>query len=159
MQGPPCPTQGCLYEHHLHSRASLAPTETQSCVTLTNRTGFLCHDRRHCIPAHGVCDGVRTCPHGEDEDESLCREYPSVLFPVHPPTAAFLCSQPCGAFSGPTSASLSPGLDRTSCCILRDPSLFLPPQHLQPSFKAEFTSCLFPGAFPESCWGSQQLFF
>ncbi|XP_049992133.1 low-density lipoprotein receptor class A domain-containing protein 1 isoform X1 [Alexandromys fortis] len=37
--------------------------ETHSCVTLTNRTGFLCHDRRHCIPAHGVCDGVRTCPH------------------------------------------------------------------------------------------------
>ncbi|XP_038191083.1 low-density lipoprotein receptor class A domain-containing protein 1 isoform X2 [Arvicola amphibius] len=39
--------------------------ETQSCVTLTNRTGFLCHDRRHCIPAHGVCDGIRTCPHGD----------------------------------------------------------------------------------------------
>ncbi|XP_026637922.1 low-density lipoprotein receptor class A domain-containing protein 1 [Microtus ochrogaster] len=53
--------------------------ETQSCVTLTNRTGFLCHDRRHCIPAHGVCDGVRTCPHGEDEDESLCRDVPRSL--------------------------------------------------------------------------------
>ncbi|KAK7798627.1 hypothetical protein U0070_002718, partial [Myodes glareolus] len=79
VQGPPCPTQGCLYEHHLYSRASLAPTETQSCVTLTNRTGFLCHDRRHCIPAHGVCDGVRTCPHGEDEDESLCRDVPQSL--------------------------------------------------------------------------------
>lgn len=89
MQGPPCPSQGCLCEHHLHSRASLAPTETHSCVTLTNRTGFLCHDRRHCIPAHGVCDGVRTCPHGEDEDESLCREYPlSSVSLFIPPTAA-----------------------------------------------------------------------
>ncbi|XP_055484949.1 low-density lipoprotein receptor class A domain-containing protein 1 isoform X3 [Psammomys obesus] len=53
--------------------------ENQSCVTLTNRTGFLCHDRRHCIPAHGVCDGIRTCPHGEDEDESLCRDVPRTL--------------------------------------------------------------------------------
>ncbi|XP_039742818.1 low-density lipoprotein receptor class A domain-containing protein 1 isoform X5 [Pteropus medius] len=44
----------------------------QACVTLTNRTGFLCHDRRNCISASGVCDGVRTCPHGEDEDEALC---------------------------------------------------------------------------------------
>ncbi|XP_060221235.1 low-density lipoprotein receptor class A domain-containing protein 1 [Meriones unguiculatus] len=53
--------------------------ENQSCVTLANRTGFLCHDRRHCIPAHGVCDGLRTCPHGEDEDESLCRDVPRTL--------------------------------------------------------------------------------
>lgn len=47
----------------------------QACVTLTNRTGFLCGDRRSCISASGVCDGVRTCPHGEDEDEDLCREF------------------------------------------------------------------------------------
>ncbi|KAM5323520.1 low-density lipoprotein receptor class A domain-containing protein 1 isoform 3-T3 [Glossophaga mutica] len=45
----------------------------QACVTLTNRTGFLCHDRRSCISASGVCDGIHTCPHGEDEDEVLCR--------------------------------------------------------------------------------------
>ncbi|XP_047400613.1 low-density lipoprotein receptor class A domain-containing protein 1 isoform X2 [Sciurus carolinensis] len=45
----------------------------QACVTLTNRTGFLCHDQRSCIPASRVCDGLRTCPHGDDEDESLCR--------------------------------------------------------------------------------------
>ncbi|XP_045060238.1 low-density lipoprotein receptor class A domain-containing protein 1 isoform X3 [Desmodus rotundus] len=44
----------------------------QACVTLTNRTGFLCHDRRSCISASGVCDGISTCPHGEDEDEALC---------------------------------------------------------------------------------------
>uniref|UniRef100_A0A8C6H5N1 Low density lipoprotein receptor class A domain containing 1 n=1 Tax=Mus spicilegus TaxID=10103 RepID=A0A8C6H5N1_MUSSI len=53
--------------------------ETHSCVTLANRTGFLCHDRRHCIPAHAVCDGIRTCPHGEDEAESLCRDVPQSL--------------------------------------------------------------------------------
>lgn len=47
----------------------------QACVTLTNRTGFLCHDRSSCISASGVCDGIRTCSHGEDEDEALCREY------------------------------------------------------------------------------------
>ncbi|XP_049735278.1 low-density lipoprotein receptor class A domain-containing protein 1 isoform X3 [Elephas maximus indicus] len=45
---------------------------TRACVTPTNRTGFLCHDRKTCIPASGVCDGVRTCVHGEDEDEGLC---------------------------------------------------------------------------------------
>ncbi|XP_066232448.1 low-density lipoprotein receptor class A domain-containing protein 1 isoform X1 [Saccopteryx leptura] len=51
----------------------------QACVTLTNRTGFLCHDRRSCISASGVCDGVRTCPHGDDEDEALCRDVPQSL--------------------------------------------------------------------------------
>ncbi|KAL4832066.1 hypothetical protein H8958_019189 [Nasalis larvatus] len=51
----------------------------QACITLTNRTGFLCHDQRSCIPASGVCDGVRTCTHGEDEDESLCRDVPQSL--------------------------------------------------------------------------------
>ncbi|XP_014410902.2 low-density lipoprotein receptor class A domain-containing protein 1 isoform X3 [Camelus ferus] len=44
----------------------------QACVTLMNRTGFLCHDRRSCVPASRVCDGVRTCAHGEDEEEALC---------------------------------------------------------------------------------------
>ncbi|XP_035882029.1 low-density lipoprotein receptor class A domain-containing protein 1 isoform X2 [Phyllostomus discolor] len=51
----------------------------QACVTVTNRTGFLCRDRRSCISASGVCDGVRTCPHGEDEDEDLCRDVPKSL--------------------------------------------------------------------------------
>uniref|UniRef100_A0A5F9DLP8 Low density lipoprotein receptor class A domain containing 1 n=1 Tax=Oryctolagus cuniculus TaxID=9986 RepID=A0A5F9DLP8_RABIT len=51
----------------------------QACVTRTNRTGFLCHDRRSCIPASGVCDGIRTCTHGEDEDEALCRDAPRSL--------------------------------------------------------------------------------
>ncbi|XP_076790650.1 low-density lipoprotein receptor class A domain-containing protein 1 isoform X3 [Arvicanthis niloticus] len=59
-------------------RPSRTP-ETHSCVTLANRTGFLCHDRRHCIPAHTVCDRIRTCPHGEDEAESLCRDVPQSL--------------------------------------------------------------------------------
>ncbi|KFO20950.1 Transmembrane protein 59 [Fukomys damarensis] len=47
----------------------------QVCVTLTNRTGFLCHDWRSCVPASTVCDGLPTCPHGEDEDESLCPQF------------------------------------------------------------------------------------
>ncbi|KAM4871798.1 low-density lipoprotein receptor class A domain-containing protein 1 [Thomomys bottae] len=51
----------------------------QACVMPTNRTGFLCHDRKSCIPAHGVCDGIRTCPNGEDEDETLCRHVPQSL--------------------------------------------------------------------------------
>ncbi|MBZ3890881.1 Protein YIPF1 [Sciurus carolinensis] len=51
----------------------------QACVTLTNRTGFLCHDQRSCIPASRVCDGLRTCPHGDDEDESLCQDVPQSL--------------------------------------------------------------------------------
>ncbi|XP_070224095.1 low-density lipoprotein receptor class A domain-containing protein 1 isoform X2 [Bos mutus] len=44
----------------------------QACVTQTNRTGFLCNDRSSCIPASSVCDGVRACAHGEDEEEALC---------------------------------------------------------------------------------------
>ncbi|XP_076420766.1 low-density lipoprotein receptor class A domain-containing protein 1 isoform X4 [Peromyscus maniculatus bairdii] len=60
-------------------RARPGGEETRFCVTMTNRTGFLCHDRRQCIPAHGVCDGIRTCAHGEDEEESLCRDVPQSL--------------------------------------------------------------------------------
>ncbi|XP_021107734.1 low-density lipoprotein receptor class A domain-containing protein 1 isoform X2 [Heterocephalus glaber] len=56
---------------------------TQACVTLTNRTGFLCHDQRICVPASTVCDGFHTCPHGEDEDESLCRAVSSSLDTQH----------------------------------------------------------------------------
>ncbi|XP_057567508.1 low-density lipoprotein receptor class A domain-containing protein 1 isoform X11 [Hippopotamus amphibius kiboko] len=51
----------------------------QACVTQMNRTGFLCRDQRSCIPASSVCDGVRTCAHGEDEEEALCREVPRSL--------------------------------------------------------------------------------
>ncbi|KAG8518945.1 Low-density lipoprotein receptor class A domain-containing protein 1, partial [Galemys pyrenaicus] len=51
----------------------------RACMTPTNRTGFLCHDRQSCIPASGVCDGVRTCARGEDEDEALCRDVPQSL--------------------------------------------------------------------------------
>ncbi|KAF5923136.1 hypothetical protein HPG69_012225 [Diceros bicornis minor] len=55
-----------------------------------NRTGFLCHDRRSCIPASGVCDGVHTCAHGEDEGEALC---PALLLALVPPVT--MCP-PCG---------------------------------------------------------------
>lgn len=80
-----------------------AHSGAQACVTLTNRTGFLCHDRRSCISASGVCDGVRNCPHGEDEEEALCREYllspapalggPSRALWGLPPSYIYPCSQ------------------------------------------------------------------
>ena len=57
------------------SGARPAHPGAQACVTQTNRTGFLCDDRSSCIPASSVCDGVRACAHGEDEEEALCREY------------------------------------------------------------------------------------
>lgn len=64
----------------------LAHSGAQACVTLTNRTGFLCQDGSRCISASGVCDGIRTCSHGEDEAEALCREYllSSAPFQMHP---------------------------------------------------------------------------
>ncbi|KAJ8779663.1 hypothetical protein J1605_012547 [Eschrichtius robustus] len=63
------------------SNISLRPdfSGAQPCVTQMNRTGFLCHDRRSCIPASRVCDGIRTCAHGEDEEEALCRDMPQSL--------------------------------------------------------------------------------
>ncbi|XP_056671075.1 low-density lipoprotein receptor class A domain-containing protein 1 [Monodelphis domestica] len=45
---------------------------TRACATASNQTGFLCDDRQTCVPASLVCDGVRTCPRGEDEDSALC---------------------------------------------------------------------------------------
>uniref|UniRef100_A0A8C9P7N6 Low density lipoprotein receptor class A domain containing 1 n=1 Tax=Spermophilus dauricus TaxID=99837 RepID=A0A8C9P7N6_SPEDA len=92
--GPCCSRRGaCLSAFLLFLMAMLAalitlvtivglPSRTsgaQACVTLTNRTGFLCGDRRSCISASQVCDGFRTCPHGDDEDESLCRDVPQNL--------------------------------------------------------------------------------
>lgn len=64
----------------------LAHSGAQACVTLTNRTGFLCQDGSRCISASGVCDSIRTCSHGEDEAEALCREYllSSAPFQMHP---------------------------------------------------------------------------
>lgn len=82
---PLCPAKGgaqvwepgdALVSTTLDSLGSpLAHSGAQACVTLTNRTGFLCQDGSSCISASGVCDGIRTCSHGEDEAEALCREY------------------------------------------------------------------------------------
>ncbi|XP_017730017.1 PREDICTED: low-density lipoprotein receptor class A domain-containing protein 1 isoform X3 [Rhinopithecus bieti] len=88
----------------------------QACITLTNRTGFLCHDQRSCIPASGVCDGVRTCTHGEDEDESLCRDVPQSLprfLVAHcgDPASWIYSDQKCDGTNncGDCSDELSPG--------------------------------------------------
>ncbi|XP_073934044.1 low-density lipoprotein receptor class A domain-containing protein 1 isoform X2 [Castor canadensis] len=88
----------------------------QACVTPTNRTGFLCHDQRSCIPAHRVCDGIHTCPHGEDEDESLCRDVPQSLLSflvAHcgDPASWIYSDQKCDGINncGDCSDELSPG--------------------------------------------------
>ncbi|XP_047584666.1 low-density lipoprotein receptor class A domain-containing protein 1 isoform X1 [Lutra lutra] len=62
-----------------HSRCLDRPGLHPGIPTTYTRTGFLCHDRRSCIPASRVCDGVRTCAHGEDEDEAMCRDMPQSL--------------------------------------------------------------------------------
>ncbi|EPY84575.1 low density lipoprotein receptor class A domain containing 1-like protein [Camelus ferus] len=88
----------------------------QACVTLMNRTGFLCHDRRSCVPASRVCDGVRTCAHGEDEEEALCRDVPQSLpsFLVErcgDPASWIYSDQKCDGINncGDCSDELSPG--------------------------------------------------
>eukprot|EP00073_Rattus_norvegicus_P047116 XP_017449271.1 PREDICTED: low-density lipoprotein receptor class A domain-containing protein 1 isoform X3 [Rattus norvegicus] len=90
--------------------------EPHSCVTLANRTGFLCHDRRYCIPAHAVCDGIRTCPHGEDEAENLCRDLPKslpsfLLTTCGNPDSWIYSDQKCDGTNncGDCSDELSPG--------------------------------------------------
>lgn len=80
----------------------------QACVTQTNRTGFLCDDRSSCIPASRVCDGVRTCARGEDEEQALCREY--------------LCQGPLRAAPTPALPAARLKLDHPECtrhpCVL-----------------------------------------
>uniref|UniRef100_A0A5F8GFK1 Low density lipoprotein receptor class A domain containing 1 n=1 Tax=Monodelphis domestica TaxID=13616 RepID=A0A5F8GFK1_MONDO len=63
---------------------------TRACATASNQTGFLCDDRQTCVPASLVCDGVRTCPRGEDEDSALCGNVPHSL----PSFLVFRCSHP-----------------------------------------------------------------
>ncbi|XP_006200578.1 low-density lipoprotein receptor class A domain-containing protein 1 [Vicugna pacos] len=96
----------------------------QACVTLMNRTGFLCHDRRSCVPASRVCDGVRTCAHGEDEEEALCRDVPQNLpsFLVErcgDPASWIYSDQKCDGINncGDCSDELSP----VSTCLLCSP--------------------------------------
>ncbi|XP_072505637.1 low-density lipoprotein receptor class A domain-containing protein 1 isoform X2 [Notamacropus eugenii] len=64
------------------------PSPTRACATTSNKTGFLCDDRETCIPASLVCDHVRTCAHGEDEEEALCGNVPHSL----PSFLVFHCS-------------------------------------------------------------------
>ncbi|XP_027708556.1 low-density lipoprotein receptor class A domain-containing protein 1 isoform X1 [Vombatus ursinus] len=63
---------------------------TRACATTSNQTGFLCDDRDTCIPASLVCDHVRSCTHGEDEEEALCGNVPHSL----PSFLVFHCSDP-----------------------------------------------------------------
>ncbi|XP_025767896.1 low-density lipoprotein receptor class A domain-containing protein 1 isoform X1 [Puma concolor] len=87
----------------------------QTCVTLMNRTGFLCHDRRSCVPASRVCDGVRTCAQGEDEDEAMCRDVPQslpsfLMARCGDPTSWIYSDQKCDGINncGDCSDELSP---------------------------------------------------
>ncbi|NIG60967.1 low-density lipoprotein receptor class A domain-containing protein 1 [Pontoporia blainvillei] len=111
------------------SNISLRPdfSGAQPCVTQMNRTGFLCHDRRSCIPASRVCDGVHTCAHGEDEEEDLCRDMPQSL----PGFLVTHCGDPaswiysdqkcdginnCGDCSDELSPAVSPGASAMITC-------------------------------------------
>ncbi|XP_043317178.1 low-density lipoprotein receptor class A domain-containing protein 1 isoform X2 [Cervus canadensis] len=101
----------------------------QACVTQMNRTGFLCNDRSSCIPASRVCDGVRTCAHGEDEEEALCRAVPQSL----PGFLVAHCGDPaswiysdqmcdginnCGDCSDELSPAVSPGASAGIMCSI-----------------------------------------
>uniref|UniRef100_A0A8C6ZU67 Low density lipoprotein receptor class A domain containing 1 n=1 Tax=Nothoprocta perdicaria TaxID=30464 RepID=A0A8C6ZU67_NOTPE len=55
-----------------------------------NRTGFLCDDGVTCVPASHVCNRIRDCRNGEDEQEKLCDDLPSSL----PGYLVFHCSNP-----------------------------------------------------------------
>ncbi|XP_013814072.2 low-density lipoprotein receptor class A domain-containing protein 1 [Apteryx mantelli] len=60
------------------------------CAASNNRTGFLCDDRVTCVPASQVCNRIRNCRNGEDEQEKLCDDLPSNL----PGYLVFRCSNP-----------------------------------------------------------------
>ncbi|XP_006133526.3 low-density lipoprotein receptor class A domain-containing protein 1 isoform X1 [Pelodiscus sinensis] len=60
------------------------------CVTSGNQTGFLCDDRVTCLPASRICNRIRDCVNGEDEQEKLCIDLPSNL----PGYLIFRCSNP-----------------------------------------------------------------
>lgn len=136
-------------------------------MTLMNRTGFLCHDRSSCILASEVCDGIRTCPHGEDEDEALCREYllspalaldvPSrVLWGLTPNS-----NYPCGQTEAQPSLKL-PGPFMSSGLGLYGSQEYVPtlgnvslyaspcPENLYSNFMADFNYHLYQEAFLDS---------
>ncbi|XP_069088740.1 low-density lipoprotein receptor class A domain-containing protein 1 [Pleurodeles waltl] len=49
------------------------------CMTSANQTGFLCDDRVTCISASNVCNGIKSCLNGEDEEPTLCSNLPKSL--------------------------------------------------------------------------------
>uniref|UniRef100_A0A8C8VQH9 Low density lipoprotein receptor class A domain containing 1 n=1 Tax=Pelusios castaneus TaxID=367368 RepID=A0A8C8VQH9_9SAUR len=60
------------------------------CVTSDNQTGYLCDDRVTCLPASRICNRIRECVNGEDEQEKLCSDLPNSL----PGYLIFYCSNP-----------------------------------------------------------------
>ncbi|XP_074859346.1 low-density lipoprotein receptor class A domain-containing protein 1 [Carettochelys insculpta] len=60
------------------------------CVTSGNQTGFLCDDRVTCLTASQICNRIRECVNGEDEQEELCNDLPRNL----PGYLIFRCSNP-----------------------------------------------------------------
>nr|XP_020727115.1 low-density lipoprotein receptor class A domain-containing protein 1 isoform X4 [Odocoileus virginianus texanus] len=80
------------------------------------------HARSSCIPASRVCDGVRTCAHGEDEEEALCRTVPRSLpafLVAHcgDPASWIYSDQMCDGINncGDCSDELSPVTTCTPC--------------------------------------------
>ncbi|XP_064415788.1 low-density lipoprotein receptor class A domain-containing protein 1 [Latimeria chalumnae] len=71
------------------STASIAALN-RYCVTSNNQSGFLCDNRETCIQSSEVCNGIKNCFNGEDEEAKLCSDLPNSL----PGYLIFRCGDP-----------------------------------------------------------------
>ncbi|XP_029474720.1 low-density lipoprotein receptor class A domain-containing protein 1 [Rhinatrema bivittatum] len=63
---------------------------SRQCITPDNKTGFLCDDATTCIQASQVCDRIKSCDNGEDEETEMCRNLPNSL----PAFLIYKCGNP-----------------------------------------------------------------
>ncbi|XP_043941418.1 low-density lipoprotein receptor class A domain-containing protein 1 [Protopterus annectens] len=66
------------------------PPVNRYCAASSNQAGFLCDDRTTCIEASELCNRIKNCLNGEDEDADICSNAPNNL----PGYLIFRCADP-----------------------------------------------------------------
>ncbi|XP_030061803.1 low-density lipoprotein receptor class A domain-containing protein 1 [Microcaecilia unicolor] len=96
---------------------------TRQCITADNQTGFLCDDAAVCIEASQVCDRIKSCGNGEDEETVMCSDLPNnlpsyLIFRCGDPQNWIFINQKCNGFNncGDCSDEIGTLSDCSSSC-------------------------------------------
>nr|XP_033772892.1 low-density lipoprotein receptor class A domain-containing protein 1 isoform X2 [Geotrypetes seraphini] len=95
---------------------------TRQCIRPDNQTGFLCDDAATCITASQVCDRIKSCEDGEDEETVMCSDLPNnlpgfLIFRCENALTWIFINQKCNGFNncGDCSDEIGALADCPSC--------------------------------------------